>query len=124
MLRVLLLIYLTLSSLGLNAANDYIVNHYTMEQGLMSNNVYCSLRGKDGFLWVGTWYGLCRFDGYQFQAYHKKVSSVSDQIPRKIEMMAEDGQGNIWIKTLDWKLSVFCKKEMRYKSVYNLNPAT
>src|SRR5574344_365042 len=119
MLRVLLLIYLTLSSLGLNAANDYIVNHYTMEQGLMSNNVYCSLRGKDGFLWVGTWYGLCRFDGYQFQAYHKKVSSVSDQIPRKIEMMAEDGQGNIWIKTLDWKLSVFCKKEMRYKSVYN-----
>ena len=40
-----------------------ISQHYTTAEGLPSNNVMCALKDRDGFLWFGTWYGLCRFDG-------------------------------------------------------------
>ena len=43
----------------IHAQNGMIVQHYTLEEGLPSNTVYCSLKDKDGFLWFGTWYGLC-----------------------------------------------------------------
>jgi len=98
---------------------DMLVAHYTEEQGLANNIVYCSLKSRDGFLWFGTWYGLCRFDGAKFLAYNRSYATGTDQPPRKIESMAEDGQGNIWVKTLDWKLSVFFRDTETFHSVYD-----
>ena len=42
---------------------NMIVEHYTAERGLPNNIVNCTLKGQDGFIWFGTWYGLCSFDG-------------------------------------------------------------
>ena len=58
-----------------------ISEHYTTANGLPSNNVMCALRGSDGFLWLGTWYGLCRFDGGKFVTYNQPVKKSSDNPP-------------------------------------------
>jgi signal transduction histidine kinase/CheY-like chemotaxis protein/ligand-binding sensor domain-containing protein/AraC-like DNA-binding protein len=98
--------------------SDMIVSHYTVEQGLTNNIVNSALKSRDGFLWFGTWYGLCRFDGSKFMAYNKFIQNGSNQAPRKIECMREDTCGNLWLKTKDWKISVFFKKHNRFQSVY------
>lgn len=41
------------------------------EQGLPANQVYVIQKGPDGFIWAGTWEGLCRFDGQQFKVYRQ-----------------------------------------------------
>ncbi|WP_315817806.1 ligand-binding sensor domain-containing protein [Paraflavitalea speifideaquila] len=41
------------------------------EQGLPDNQVYLIQKGRDGFMWVGTREGLCRFDGQQFKVYRQ-----------------------------------------------------
>lgn len=96
-----------------------ISEHYTTANGLPSNNVMCALRGSDGFLWLGTWYGLCRFDGGKFVTYNQPVKAASDNPPRKIESIAEDAQGTLWLKTVDWKLYTFTPRTLHFHAVDN-----
>ena len=97
-----------------------ISEHYTTANGLPSNNVMCALRGSDGFLWLGTWYGLCRFDGGKFVTYNQPVNAASDNPPRKIESIAEDAQGMLWLKTVDWKLFTFNPRTLHFHAVDNV----
>ena len=53
-----------------------IVEHYTVDQGLPNNIVNCTVKGKDGFIWFGTWYGLCSFDGVKVKTYNNKGSQI------------------------------------------------
>ena len=96
-----------------------ISEHYTTANGLPSNNVMCALRSHDGFLWLGTWYGLARFDGGKFIAYNQAVNKASDNPPRKIESIAEDAHGWLWLKTVDWKLYRFNPQTEQFHAVYN-----
>ena len=121
-IRRILLTAIGLVALGAGRAQTtptVISEHYTTAQGLPSNNVLCTLRSSDGFLWLGTWYGLCRFDGGKFVTYNKPVKAASDNPPRKIESMAEDAQGTLWLKTVDWKLYTFNPRTLHFHAVDN-----
>ena len=67
LLRLILLI--TLLPAVAAAQPDMIVEHYTKESGLPSNTVYCAQKDGDGFVWFGTWHGLCSFDGTTFTPF-------------------------------------------------------
>ncbi len=96
-----------------------ITQHYTTDEGLPSNNVQCVLKDQHGFLWFGTWYGLCRFDGDKFVTYNHPLRQHTELPPRKIESMAEDSRGVLWVKTVDWKLYTFNPLTERFHAVNN-----
>lgn len=120
MKRILFLILLLYSvSLSVSAFSNMIVEHYTVEQGLPNNIVSCTLKDKEGFIWFGTWYGLCSFDGSKFRTYNNRDGFYSDIPPRKIQRIVEDKNGFLWIKTIDRKLYVFDKMLERFHAVYD-----
>lgn len=41
------------------------------ESGVPVSNIRCITKGPDGFIWLGTSEGLCRFDGYQSKMYRE-----------------------------------------------------
>lgn len=43
----------------------------TKDQGLPDNDVRVIQKGKDGFMWIGTSAGMCRFDGQQLKVYRR-----------------------------------------------------
>jgi len=43
--------------------------HYTTDQGLNSNDVYCLAQDENGFVWGCTSNGLFRFDGHYFKRF-------------------------------------------------------
>ena len=43
--------------------------HYNENNGLSYNSVRHIVQDKNGFMWLGTFFGLNRFDGYQFKSY-------------------------------------------------------
>nr|WP_288242698.1 two-component regulator propeller domain-containing protein [uncultured Bacteroides sp.] len=99
---------------------NMIVEHYTAERGLPNNIVNCTLKGSDGFIWFGTWYGLCSFDGTKFRSYDNRDGFYSADIPpRKIQRIVEDKNGFLWIKTIDRKLYLFDKKHESFHAVYD-----
>lgn len=45
------------------------VQHYSERDGLSNNNVYAIEKDGRGVIWIGTQYGLNRFDGQQFRVF-------------------------------------------------------
>ena len=62
----IILILLSYTSVG---QVDYSFKTYTSTEGLSNNWVQSICQDKTGFLWVATWDGLSRFDGYEFKNY-------------------------------------------------------
>ena len=42
---------------------------YTMNNGLVANAVRCIYQDRKGFIWIGTYEGVSRYDGYKFTNY-------------------------------------------------------
>lgn len=101
------------------AQPDMIIEHYTREEGLPSNTVYSTLKDRDGFVWFGTWHGLCSFDGSKFMTYTTRPSSLSDVPPQKVRNIVEDKDGYLWIRNTDNHLYMFNKVTETYHDVYN-----
>jgi len=101
------------------AESNMIVQHYTVEEGLPSNTVYCSIKDSDGFLWFGTWYGLCSFDGGKFTPFVTRTRQISDIPPRKVISLVEDGKGYLWVRTVDNRLYLYDKRADTYHEVYD-----
>lgn len=101
------------------ARPDMIVEHYTQNDGLPSNTVYSALKDKDGFVWFGTWHGLCSFDGNEFTPYTTRPSHLYDVPPQKVRNIVEDKDGYLWIRNTDNHLYMFDKVTEAYNDTYN-----
>ena len=86
-----------------------LFNHFNIQNGLIMNNVEYIHIDMDGFVWLGTYAGLQRFDGYEFRNYTydpNNPSSISDNF---ISTIFEDDSANLWIGTSANGLNVFNK---------------
>ena len=117
---ILLFFALVLSnSLYAQFMQGFSFTTYTKKDGLAFNQVNCSYRDSEGFLWVGTRHGLSCYDGYRFQNYfhdHKDQSSLSGN---DISWVEEDINGDIWIATWGGGVSVFNKKTKKFTRYTN-----
>ncbi len=55
----------------INAQKSYRITRWTVEDDMPQNRVTCLQQSHDGYLWVGTWSGLARFDGLRFTKFNK-----------------------------------------------------
>lgn len=70
------------------------------EQGLSQNSVRSIMQDSHGLLWFGTWDGLNRFNGLDFEIFRSEYSGKSGQLPNHtINSIYEDREGLIWIGT-------------------------
>ena len=50
----------------LSAQKSYLFKHYTVKDGLPNNTIYSINQDRNGYLWIATDGGICRFDGSKF----------------------------------------------------------
>ena len=73
-------------------AQDPLLKHFSLEQGLPSNTLYRIIQDKRGFIWFGSNVGATRFDGKTFENF-----SISDGLSdNDILAIREDSKGRIW----------------------------
>lgn len=78
-----------------------VFEHISQEQGLSFNTVTSFAQDKQGFLWIGTFNGLNRYDGMAFKIFNqKKIDSLTTQ-QRNIRLLYADKEGDIWIVSFD-----------------------
>ncbi|MEY2407634.1 MAG: hypothetical protein QOF48_304, partial [Verrucomicrobiota bacterium] len=72
---------------------------YSVEQvpGLPGSSVITMLQTRDGYLWLGTLYGLVRFDGLKFKVFDESTTPELGGSP--IVHLFEDRQGGLWVGT-------------------------
>lgn len=95
---LILLLYFLYLTAGLRAQiPDLPVQQYTMKDGLTQNSTGPLLKDSHGFLWIGTTWGLTRFDGRIMKPYNKIGPDLLPDL--HINSLAEDKEGHIWIAT-------------------------
>ncbi len=77
--------------------DEYAVERYSTENGLPQSSVLSMVQTRDGYLWLGTYEGLARFDGLNFTVFDK--SNTSEMESNSIKALAEDSQGGLWVGT-------------------------
>ena len=55
------------------------------------------VQDNNGFLWIGTYNGLFKYDGIQFTEYHIQVTKQNSMSGDWVECLAADKQGYIWV---------------------------
>lgn len=70
-LLVVLLLAMPVASAGAGPRH-YTVTGWSMEQGLPHPLVHSVAQDRDGFLWVGTWEGVVRFNGRDFSLFDRQ----------------------------------------------------
>ncbi len=68
---------------------------WQVEQGLEQNAVTTVLQTRDGYLWLGTYTGLMRFDGVRVTVYDSAVTPGLEN--SRVTSLFEDPSGNLWI---------------------------
>lgn len=65
-------------------------------------NQACSYVFKDrqGFLWISTYDGLCRYDGSNFTVYRNEPENTNSIANNNTGSITEDKEGNIWVSQL------------------------
>ena len=81
------------------ASANLLLNKVTTREGLSSNEVKCIYQDSRGFIWIGTYDGLNRYDGKNIKVYRKNISDTSSLISNWITNIVEDKAGNLWIGT-------------------------
>ncbi len=87
----------TLSALE-PTAPTYRVTRWTAEQGLPENNIKALAQTREGYLWIGTLYGLIRFDGLHFRVFdHSTIPEITHD---SVNDLAEDtDERGLWVST-------------------------
>ena len=96
MKRIVLSLYIILSTLYLNAGEQYIYTKISNQNGLTST-VNCIYKEKDGAVWLGTPRGLYSFNGYNIKHFNDSLF-----FGRAVYDIEEDIKGGIWILTDRW----------------------
>ncbi len=82
---------------ALAAPADFLVDVWDTENGLPGSTVTAIAQTPEGYLWVGTYAGLARFDGVRFVTFDPANTPELSQ-PR-VQGLFLDANGTLWINT-------------------------
>ena len=80
-------------------AQPLVVERLNTSDGLSNNQVHYIFQDSYGFLWIGTEYGLNRYDGYNFKIFKNDPGNPESINSNVIWWIVEDTERNLWIST-------------------------
>ncbi|MEZ4851866.1 MAG: two-component regulator propeller domain-containing protein [Bacteroidia bacterium] len=93
-------IYIILIHINLTVyaqAPDFRFDRIGLEDGLPNMAVDALFQDSHGFIWVGTWAGLCRYDGREFVVFTSDRNDSTSIGSNEIKDIVETPDGRIWI---------------------------
>lgn len=65
--------------------------------GLSNSQVNCVFRDSRGFVWIGTSYGLNRYDGYRFKSFYTNPRDTTTIRDNSVTEIFESYDGKLWL---------------------------
>lgn len=78
---------------------EYTIQRWTVDDGLPQIGVRALAQTPDGYLWVGTFRGLARFDGVRFENF--TVGNVPEMASDYIHALSADASGVLWVSAFE-----------------------
>ncbi|MHA4846134.1 hybrid sensor histidine kinase/response regulator transcription factor [Flavitalea antarctica] len=90
--------------------------HFSTADGLSDNRIMCMIKDREGFMWMGSWTGINRFDGHHFVTYKSRPGDRSVLKHNRIDFITEDHAGLLWLKGYDMQVYRFDKRTEQFLS--------
>ncbi|MDQ1089698.1 two-component regulator propeller domain-containing protein [Siphonobacter sp. SORGH_AS_1065] len=87
---------------GITARSQQIpirFSHITTDHGLSESNVLCMIQDSEGFIWVGTYDGLNKYEGHRMVVYRNQPRNKQTLTDNNIRSIYEDHEHNLWVGT-------------------------
>src|SRR5690606_10487699 len=68
-------------------------------ENLPNTSVVSIVQDQQGFMWFGTWTGLYRYDGFEFDGYFHDPSDSTSLSHSWTEVLYVDHEGTLWVGT-------------------------
>ena len=85
------------SATGQNPSDHFQFETWKVDRGLPQNAILSLLQTEDGYLWIGTRFGLARFDGVRFTVFN--TANTPEMASENCAVLAEDTDDTLWIGT-------------------------
>ncbi len=116
-----LLVLLLLPALWTGGARgaqlECVFQHYSSSEGLPHNYISDICVDRQGMVWICTWYGLSRFDGYSFKNYRTLPGDNSPLSHNRFLDVSEDAYGDLWLTTYDNRLYRFNRTTEQFEDI-------
>lgn len=100
--------------------NPYALTRLSSNEGLSQHDVECILQDKQGFVWIGTYDGLNRFDGTRFTVFRHQPGNDNSISNNRILALAEWKERNeLWIGTDGGGLDCYNLETGRFTHYYS-----
>ncbi|WP_207535329.1 hybrid sensor histidine kinase/response regulator transcription factor [Desertivirga arenae] len=76
-------------------------NHLTVDEGLSHTDANDIVQDKHGFIWVATYFGISRYDGYSIKRYYNENVPANNAFKNRVRSITADEEGRIWLGTED-----------------------
>jgi len=97
------LAFLLMIFAGQSQAQTYQFSTFGLREGLKHESTYAINQGINGFLWISTTEGICRFDGIRFTSVFQ-----GDTLPESVATTSFlDRQGRMWFGFMDGSAAYF-----------------
>ena len=91
-----------LCCLGASAASTVIPDmkfrRLDSRDGLSNSQINYMFQDSKGVIWIGTSYGLNRYDGYRFRIFYSDPNDTTTLRNNYVDMIWEDINGKFWLK--------------------------
>ena len=101
-LYIFLLAAFSISTYGQTANADILSSRLhviSVNDGLPQQAVTSIVQDKNGFVWMGTYDGLCKYDGTNYKNYYHINNDTSSLSNNRILAILEDSKGNLIVGT-------------------------
>ena len=113
-LKTSLLLFLFLFAGSSLNAQQLHFNSLTVNDGLSQHDASSIIKDSYGFIWVGTYDGLNRFDGYSIKNYYSAFDDENSLSSNRIKCLFEDSKKRIWIGTQGSGLNYYSLKDDKF----------
>lgn len=91
----------------------YKFNYLTVDEGLSHTDANDIAQDKQGYIWIATFFGLDRFDGYSIKKFYNDNEPLNNAFKNRLNCLYPDEEGNIWLGT-EGGLQCFLAKSEKY----------
>ncbi|GGI50729.1 hybrid sensor histidine kinase/response regulator [Mucilaginibacter galii] len=74
-------------------------NHLSFKEGLIQSPISAIFQDDKGFVWIGNWKGLTRYNGYEFYTFKHKDTDVHSLSNNRVNAICQDANKRLWIAT-------------------------
>ena len=98
LLTLLLLVCSLTADAGKTAIPDMKFRRLDTRDGLSNAQLNYLFQDSKGYVWIGTSYGLNRYDGYRFRTFYSNAHDTLTLRSNYVDMIWEDIDGKLWLK--------------------------